>query len=151
MQSAAYGQWLATEHGVNTDHADGGLIVDLRNSGHAMLCPDCGHILIKFKVGNGVDFCLDRCNACNGVWLDQHEWETLREQALHVELYHICTSDWQKQRHESEQRAWFDQTYDEKFGQNDYAEIKKVRHWLNLHPKKSDLLAYLTDPDPYQV
>lgn len=152
MPSAAYWQWLETKHDIaEAIKEDSSFSVDLRDSRHAMLCPDCGHILIKFKVGHGIDFWLDHCKACYGVWLDQYEWEVLRAQGLHIELHRICTGDWQKQRHASEQQAWFEQTYGEKFGCDDYAEVKKIRQWLNLHPKKSDLLAYLTDPDPYHV
>lgn len=148
----AYWQWLETKQSVYTaDDADTGFVVDLRHAGHAMLCPACGYILLKFKVGHGVDFCLDHCNACNGIWLNQHKWEALSARSLHVELHRICTSDWQKQRHALEQQAWFDQTYDEKFGQYDHDEVKKIRQWLDRHPKKSDLLAYLNDPDPYHV
>ena len=152
VPSAAYWRWLTTKHnGRMPDGAEPGVIADPSNSSHAMLCPACSRILIKFKVGHGVDFRLDRCHACNGIWLDQHAWEALKAQRLHVELHRICTSAWQKQRHASEQWAWFDQTYDRKFGQTDYTEVKKIRQWLDLHPKKSDLLAYLNDPDPYHV
>src|ERR1043166_8962650 len=30
----------------------------------ARLCPECGHILARYKVGHALDFALDRCGNC---------------------------------------------------------------------------------------
>jgi hypothetical protein len=38
-----------------------------------------------------------------------------------------------------------------RFGEKDYAEIKRVRVWLDKHPQKQYLLAFLTDKDPLDV
>ena len=39
--------------------------------------------------------------------------------------------------------------YQEKFGDKDYETIKRIRGWLDKHPKRSSLLAYLLDDSPY--
>jgi Zn-finger nucleic acid-binding protein len=117
----------------------------------AKLCPDCGHILLKYKVGHGLDFFLDHCDNCNGIWLDQHEWEVLKVRNLHDELHRIFTTAWQKQVREEEIREKFEQFYAKKFGEADYAEIKRIREWLEQHSQRSALLAFLSDDNPYGV
>ncbi len=44
-----------------------------------------------------------------------------------------------------------EQIYISRFGADDYAEIKRVRIWLDANHNKQHLLAYLTDLDPSDV
>ena len=44
-----------------------------------------------------------------------------------------------------------EQIYIGRFGAEDYAEIEKTRVWLSTRQNKQDLLAYLTDKDPFDV
>ena len=37
------------------------------SGGPARRCPDCGHLLTRYRVGRGVSFALDRCGNCSGV------------------------------------------------------------------------------------
>ena len=46
------------------------------------LCPDCGHIMARYKTFPGVDYYLDRCRNCNGIWFDKNEWDVLVERNL---------------------------------------------------------------------
>ena len=55
----------------------------------AKLCPQCGRLLTRAKVGRGVNFRLERCAACGGMWLDAGEWESLRAAGLHRDLHHV--------------------------------------------------------------
>ena len=52
--------------------------LDVLDSTNAKICPDCGRILIKYKVDNRLDFYLDQCGGCNGIWFDKNEWENLK-------------------------------------------------------------------------
>ena len=45
----------------------------------AKICPECGRILLKYKVGHGLDFFVDHCSGCGGIWLDKNEWNALKE------------------------------------------------------------------------
>ena len=117
----------------------------------AKLCPNCGRILIKYRVGHGLDFFLDHCNSCNGVWLDKHEWNVLKSRNLHHEIHRIFTTSWQKQIREEEVLKSLEKLYTEKFGKEDYDEIKRIRQWIRQHSQRSALLAYLNDDDPYKV
>ena len=50
--------------------------------------------------------------------------------------------------------VWFErleQIFITRFGPDDYAEIERVRTWLATRQNKQDLLAFLTDKDPFDV
>src|SRR4051794_3953747 len=34
----------------------------------ARLCPECGRLLRRARVGSGLDFFIDRCGHCGGIW-----------------------------------------------------------------------------------
>jgi hypothetical protein len=44
-----------------------------------------------------------------------------------------------------------DNLYLQKFGEDDYQHVRKVREWLENHPKRGMLLAFLQADDPYKV
>lgn len=116
----------------------------------ARLCPKCKRILIKYKVGHNIPFQIDRCGDCAGVWLDQNEWETLKSRNLHDELNKIFTDHWQEQVSREETRRKLETIYQEKFGADDYRQIRDFKSWIDTHDKRSEILAYLDDPNPLQ-
>jgi len=115
------------------------------------LCPECGHILTRYRVLPNVRFYLDRCGNCNGVWLDKNEWEVLVAHNLHDKVNELFTQPWQAKVHQAEAHAMLDKLYLEKFGAKDYARIQEIGNWLKLHPQRAMLLAYLQANDPYKL
>ncbi|MEL6491840.1 MAG: zf-TFIIB domain-containing protein [Cyanobacteria bacterium J06634_6] len=61
----------------------------------ANFCADCSRLMTKSKVGRGLNFYLDRCSHCHGVWLDQNEWENLVQMNLHHQMHYMFSSAWQ--------------------------------------------------------
>ena len=61
----------------------------------ANFCADCSRLMTKAKVGRGLNFYLDRCSHCHGVWLDQNEWENLKQMDLHHQMHYMFSSAWQ--------------------------------------------------------
>ncbi len=116
----------------------------------AILCPDCGRILRRYKIWPEIEFYLDRCGACNGIWFDQNEWQALKARRLHDKVNLFFTEPWQRQLRNEEMRRQFEKMYLDRFGAEDYAEIKRIRAWLKGHRHGPGLLAYLTDKDPYK-
>jgi len=53
----------------------------------AKICPTCGHLLLRYKIGHEIDFMLDHCGQCNGVWFDKHEWNVLKRKQLHRQIH----------------------------------------------------------------
>jgi Zn-finger nucleic acid-binding protein len=66
------------------------------------LCPASGHLLVRYKIFPDVDFYLDRCRHCNGIWMDKHEWDVLVSQNLHNHLNEFFTHVWQEKLHTAE-------------------------------------------------
>lgn len=117
----------------------------------ASLCPDCGRILLKYRVGHGIDFFLDHCNGCGGIWLDKNEWEVLKSRNLHDRLHRIFTTSWQKQIRAEEMKIKLENFYAHKFGEKDYRELKRIKRWIDRHHQRKALLVYLNDESPYEI
>jgi Zn-finger nucleic acid-binding protein len=117
----------------------------------AKLCPECHISMFRYTVGHGLGFGLDQCPACKGIWFDAAEWEALRERNLHDDIHAVFTAPWQAEASRAERRRRLEQIYLKRFGAEDYEEAKRVREWLDASPRKQELLAYLTDPNPWSV
>lgn len=151
IQGLEYWKWLEL-HGENLperENAEGEIVVsetkEIKN------CPECKRFMVKYLVGHGVAFSLDQCSACKGLWFDTNEWEALVGRNLHDDIHAVMTAPWQAEAVKQQTRRRLEQIYTAKYGAEDYAEIKRIRRWLDAHPRKYELLAYLTDADPLAV
>ena len=115
------------------------------------VCPDCGHYLTRYRVLPNVQFWLDRCGRCNGVWFDKQEWETVTARNLHDKVNQFFTKPYQERLRQAEAAAQMERLYRQKFSADDYARIKDVYAWLRQHPQRAMLLAYLQADDPYRI
>ena len=115
----------------------------------AGICPDCGHFSRKYKVGTKIDFYVDCCGHCNGVWLDKKEWEVLKAEDLHDEINMIFTSPWQRRIADEATAGKLDTLCLEKFGAVDYEKVKGIRAWLQDHPNRNTLITFLIEKDPF--
>jgi Zn-finger nucleic acid-binding protein len=151
IRGAEYWKWLE-QHGANlperSDH-DTGLL--LAEPGIHIDCPECRFRMVKYLVGHGFTFTIDHCEGCRGVWLDRNEWQALKERNLHDDLHSMFTSFWQDGAQKEARKRRLEQIYLTRFGAEDYAEIERVRAWLATRRNKTDLLAYLTDKDPFGI
>ena len=151
IRGAAYWKWLES-HGPNLAERPGeGEGLSLVEPGKYIDCPECRFRMVKYLVGRGFSFTLDHCEGCKGIWLDRNEWEALKKRNLHDDLNSMLTSFWQSAARKEERKKSLEQIYIGRFGPEDYAEIKKIREWLDGHRHKQHLIAYLTDVDPYGV
>ena len=148
LSSTSYWYWHDTLKGERPENKYSDFTCEVHDAPQAKICPDCGRILIKFKVGHGIDFKLDHCNGCNGVWFDKNEWEMLESRNLHDEIHKIFTTAWQNEIRLEEKNKYFDDMYRQKFG-SDYPKIKEFKAWIDAHEMKATILAFLSDPKPY--
>ena len=125
--------------------------LDINDVQEAKICPDCGRILLKYKVGHGLNFFVDHCPGCGGVWLDTNEWEALQKKNLHDEIHKIFSTAWQNQIRGDQMAAKLDQAYSNRFGADTYQKAKDIRKWFQAQPQKQAILAYLADEDPYRI
>jgi Zn-finger nucleic acid-binding protein len=109
----------------------------------AKICPECRGILIRYKVGHGFSFSIDQCGNCRGVWFDKDEWEALRSRNLHDDVYTIFTGPWQAQVRKQEADRNQEQIYVKKFGKEGFEEVIRMKEWIEAHPFKQEIIAYL--------
>jgi Zn-finger nucleic acid-binding protein len=109
----------------------------------AKLCPECNGILIRYKVGRGVGFSIDQCGNCRGVWLDKDEWEALKSRNLHDDVYTFFTAPWQAQVRQEESAQNQELIYIKKFGAEGFEEVRRMKEWIEAHPRRQEILAYL--------
>ena len=151
IQGREYWKWLE-KHGPNLpERAFAETDLTLAEPGKYIDCPECRFRMVKYLVGHGFTFTLDHCQGCKGIWLDKNEWQALKKRNLHDDLHSMFTAFWQAQAQREKRKKKFEEIYVERFGAEDYAEIKRVRWWLDTKINREELVAYLTDKDPYDV
>jgi Zn-finger nucleic acid-binding protein len=117
----------------------------------ANFCPDCGRILIKYKVSGNLPFYVDHCGTCNGIWFDKYEWESIVKNGLHEKVKNFFTEAWQTQIKKEMTRQRFEDIYRQKFGELNYNKLKELRKWIYESDKKGEIIAFLIDEDPYRL
>jgi Zn-finger nucleic acid-binding protein len=111
------------------------------------ICPECGHFLARYKVGHSLGFSLDRCGNCGGTWFDGNEWELLQGSNLRDQIHLIFSAAWQHRVRNEEHTRHLIELFEEKVGQKDFAEIKRIKEWLAQHPYRRELWSYLADEE----
>lgn len=115
------------------------------------LCPTCRRFLTRYHILPGARFFVERCAHCNGVWFDEGEWEIARRHGLQDRINSLFTQPWQDQVRAVEARHSLEHIYLERFGAEDYQRVRDVRAWLDSHPQRGTLLAFLQARDPYSL
>ena len=109
----------------------------------ALICPESGHLLIRYRVGHGLSFHVDLSPVSGGVWLDKGEWEALKGKGLHIELNLIFTASYQRQIRTAEHKDALEQTFGDRIGGEDFRKVAAFKGWLAEHPKRRDICCYL--------
>ncbi|RWX54528.1 zf-TFIIB domain-containing protein [Photobacterium chitinilyticum] len=117
----------------------------------ALLCPQSGKIMRKFRITSESAHRLDYSASVGGVWLDKGEWDLMKKSGLAGSLNAVLTAQWQKNIRMNTAKDNFSDMYTEKFGQESYIKAKEIRQWLNDHPNRADLRAYILADDPYSA
>jgi tRNA U54 and U55 pseudouridine synthase Pus10 len=94
---------------------------------------------------------VEHCSVCGGIWLYANEWKALQSANLHDKIYNIISSTWQTQVRGEEMIASLEKTYVKRFGTETYEKVKEIRQWLQEQPQRDAILAFLSDPDPFEV
>ena len=144
IASSDYWKWLERRGDRLPEREGGGEALSVEDSVNPKICPDCGHIMFKYSVGHGVDFKLDHCDACNGVWFDRNEWEVLESRNLHDEVNLIFTAPWQSEVLSEERARAFEKLHRGKFGA-DYEKLAELKSWIDAHENRSAILAFLAN------
>ena len=117
------------------------------SSQRALICPESGYLLVRYRVGRGLNFSVDRSPKTGGVWLDAGEWNALKSKGLHDELHLIFTAPYQARILSEAADSQLEDRFRERIGADAFARVAEFRAWLRRHPKRRDILAYLLDEE----
>ena len=109
----------------------------------ALVCPESGRLLIRYKVGHGFNFHLDVSPVTGGIWLDRGEWEALKGSGRHAELNLIFTASYQREVRNAEYEEKLTQAFADRIGPADFQKVDAFKTWLTTHPKARDICLYL--------
>ena len=115
------------------------------SSRRALICPESGRLLLRYRVGHGLPFHVDRSPATGGVWLDKGEWEALKSKGLHISLHLIFTAAYQRQVRSGEYDQSLNDTFRDRIGAADFVKVCDFVAWLSNHPKRRDICCFLLD------
>jgi Zn-finger nucleic acid-binding protein len=144
VQSFQYWKWLDA-HGDTLTEKPLECKADLQSadSPAGKLCPECACFLRHSPVGHNVDFSLDRCNNCGGIWFDKNEWEILVSRNLHDETHFIFSAAWQRRIREEETKLTREQRIEKIVGTEDYKKLTEIATWIAANEHKNTMLSYL--------
>ncbi len=86
--------------------------VEAEDSKEAKICPKCGKIMIKYKVGLQSENRVELCAHCDEAWLDSGEWQLLKSLELHNRLPEIFTESWQRKLRERRRLETWDRHFE---------------------------------------
>lgn len=109
----------------------------------ALICPESGHLLIRYRVGHGLKFHVDYSPETGGVWLDSGEWEALKSKGLHVELNLVFSTSYQRQIRSAEHEEALKRSFHDKIGHEDFQKVTAFKEWLATHPKRRQIRCYV--------
>lgn len=110
----------------------------------ALICPESGTIMTRYKVGHGFNFSIDR-SITGGVWLDGGEWEALKERNFHDEIHLVFTAPWQKHVRSAQAQATYEETLANALGGGLLEKLTALRAELLDHPHRNLALSYLSE------
>lgn len=117
----------------------------------AILCPICRRIMRKYRFTWDSWRNIDICQSCEVIWLEPGIWEGLLSREIHTQLSEIVTEPWQRKIRKERTEKMLEAEYLKRFGESDYQRLQKLRHWIVNHPKRSEIIDFLTCQDPYQT
>ena len=115
------------------------------DSAPGKICPECGGIMTRHKIGRGLEFHVDRCGQCAGIWLDQGEWELLKEKDFHDKIHYIFSSVWKGELREQEIVLDKEEATRARLGEENYQKVKDFKDWYDTQTEKSLIMAYLNN------
>ena len=104
-------------------------------------CPEDGHIMSRYRVGDPASFWLDRCGSCHGVWFDGGEWEATVESGLLDQLPAIVSDAWQRAIEDTDAERHRTDRLRARIGADDLDRIDAFREWVWAHPARHVILA----------
>lgn len=107
-----------------------------------LLCPKCSSLMTKYRISAVSNNRVDLCVSCNEVWLDHGEWELIKFLEVADRLPEVFREGWQRRVVAERARRQREDRFRELFGP-EYDEVERIKAWIDDHPHRLELLAYL--------
>ena len=135
-----YRQWRDAPGRASTERSGAVVVEDYPA---ARQCPACTYLMQRVRVGATPDFRLDRCAACDLLWLDPGEWDALHSAGLAGWLEQVLSERWRRDLQAHDVRLRREAVLRDKHGAECMAELARVHRWLHEQPHRNELLALL--------
>ena len=146
----AYLTWLDSKPAIEDVAQPDVIDVQAEDSSKALLCPQTGSIMLKYKISQQSEHRLDLSPTINAIWLDKGEWELIKAKGLATQLNAVFTDTWQRKIREAKTEDVLRALYAEKFGAA-YPAIQNFRELISDMPNKAEVVAYLIADEPYKT
>ncbi|MEH6469966.1 MAG: hypothetical protein V7752_01840 [Halopseudomonas sp.] len=100
-------------------------------------------MMTKFRIGLANDNRIDLCGSCDDAWLDNGEWQLLKQLELHDQLPKIFTEGWQRNIRRQRQQQQVQAKYTELIGEESFSKVDQFKSWVDKHPQKDQIKQYL--------
>lgn len=132
-------------HQVSPKDAPAAASTFVAESSDARFCPACSRLMSRYKVSQQLPFHLDRCATCAGTWFDAGEWKAIETAGLLPRLHLVFSDSTQRSLRQQHQQQTHLERYKELLG-DDFDRAHEIRAWLDKHPKRQIVIAFLTEP-----
>jgi Zn-finger nucleic acid-binding protein len=109
------------------------------------LCPECGRFLRRYGLGMGIEFEVERCGGCAGVWSDRGKWPRLRDAGAHARLHLLFSDAWQTKLKEEQIRKRQEDRVRSILGDEDFERARLFKEWVDSHRQRATLRAFLAE------
>lgn len=109
------------------------------------LCPECGRFLRRYHLGMGIEFEVERCGGCAGVWCDRGKWPKLRSAGAHSRLHLLFSDSWQAKLKEEQIRKRQEDRVRSILGDTDFERAREFKTWVDSHMQRATLRAFLAE------
>jgi Zn-finger nucleic acid-binding protein len=109
------------------------------------LCPECGRFLRRYHLGMGIEFDVERCGGCAGVWCDRGKWPRLRAAGAHSRLHLLFSDSHQAKLKEEQLRKRQEDRVRSILGDADHARAREFKAWVDAHPQRATIRAFLAE------
>ncbi len=111
----------------------------------ALICPESGSILTRYRVGHGLDFKIDHSYVSGGIWLDPGEWEALKSKGLHDHLTMIFTAQYQHKVRDEAAATRHRNFLEERLDANALSKMDEFCAWIKDHPERHLIVREVID------
>jgi Zn-finger nucleic acid-binding protein len=144
LAMADYRRWRERQV-LNSPAAEPIALPGQEKSSPARACPLCQRVMARYRTGSAESFWLDYCPVCQLVWLDDGEWRQLEESGFAPHLDIILTERWQQRVKARTLLSFREEVLVKRFGEETLAEIRRLKTWLDAHPRRKEILVYLNE------